>query len=57
MPFYSSMLSHLSKPLFLLGGRKLQVFFVKQGKTIKTEQQATGNLKLGLRLDIVDGPP
>lgn len=50
-PFNAVSLSH---PLFWLGGHKKQVFFVKQGKTIKTEQQATGNLKLGLRLDIVD---
>ena len=31
-----------------------QLFYIKQGKTIVTEEQASGNLKLGLRLDIPD---
>ena len=31
-----------------------QLFYIKQGKTIVTDDQASGNLKLGLRLDIPD---
>lgn len=32
-----------------------QLFYIKQGKTIVTDEQASGNLKLGLRLDIPEG--
>ena len=32
-----------------------QLFYIKQGKTIMTDEHASGNLKLGLRLDIPEG--
>mmetsp|Transcript_30649 Transcript_30649/g.77549 ORF Transcript_30649/g.77549 Transcript_30649/m.77549 type:complete len:297 (-) Transcript_30649:105-995(-) len=54
--FLGEVLLNLAKLIPYKGHYIEQVFFVKQGKTIKTEQQATGNLKLGLRLDISEQP-
>jgi hypothetical protein len=52
--FLGEILLNLAKLAPYKGHYIEQVFHVKQGKTIATEEQATGSLTLGLRLDIPD---
>jgi hypothetical protein len=57
--FLGEVLLNLSRLVPYKGHYIEQLFYIKQGKTIVTEEQASGTLKLGLRLDIPDNftPP
>jgi len=50
--FLGEVLLNLAKLIPYNGHYVEQVFFVKQGKTIKSDLEATGMLRLGIRLDV-----